>query len=209
MVYGVFSVWPNRSETSAVFVTRTLWTSTIVKLLWMVCNGFLHWLHVVRRTVLLTVGQSYVGNDVTHSTLLDRACACSYINLPKYRSYRVSNTAPWCVGVSISDVRIDRPKSLAFMDLALLRFSWMDVVFFKNVQKSKKPHSDATCDEWQYHWHYTNLGPEMERRMNEERTGGWAALVGAKLKELGTSRTHSAVIRCLTICQHIPGQKKS
>ena len=24
------------------------------------------------------------------------------------------------------------------------------------------------------------------------------------LKELGTSRTHSAVIRCLTICQHIP-----
>ena len=24
--------------------------------------------------VLLTVGRSYVGNDVTHSTLLDRAC---------------------------------------------------------------------------------------------------------------------------------------
>ena len=45
--------------------------------------------------VLLTVGRSYVGNDVTHSTLLDRACACSYKNLPKYRSYRVSNTAPW------------------------------------------------------------------------------------------------------------------
>ena len=45
--------------------------------------------------VLLTVGRSYVGNDVTHSTLLDRACACSYENLPKYRSYRVSNTAPW------------------------------------------------------------------------------------------------------------------
>ena len=47
------------------------------------------------------------------------------------------------VGVSISDVRIDRPKSLAFMpELALLRFSWtwMDVVFFKNVQKSKKTH---------------------------------------------------------------------
>ena len=38
--------------------------------------------------VLLTVGRSYVGNDVTHST-------CSYENLPKYRSYRVSNTAPW------------------------------------------------------------------------------------------------------------------
>ena len=45
--------------------------------------------------VLLTVGRSYIGNDVTHSTLLDRACACSYENLPKYRSYRVSNTAPW------------------------------------------------------------------------------------------------------------------
>ena len=47
--------------------------------------------------VLLTVGRSYVGNDVTHSTttLLDRAGACSYENLPKYRSYRVSNTAPW------------------------------------------------------------------------------------------------------------------
>ena len=43
--------------------------------------------------VLLTVGRSYVGNDVTHSTLLDRAGACSYENLPKYRSYRVSNTA--------------------------------------------------------------------------------------------------------------------
>ena len=44
--------------------------------------------------VLLTVGRSYVGNDFTHSTLLDRACACSYKNLPKYRSYRVSSTAP-------------------------------------------------------------------------------------------------------------------
>ena len=44
--------------------------------------------------VLLTVGRSYVGNDVTHSTLLDRAGMCSYANLPKYRSYRVSNTAP-------------------------------------------------------------------------------------------------------------------
>ena len=43
--------------------------------------------------MLLTVGRSYVGNDVTQSTLLDRACACSYENLPKYRSYRVSNTA--------------------------------------------------------------------------------------------------------------------
>ena len=40
------------------------------------------------------VGWSYVGNDVTHSTLLDRACACSYENLPKYRSYRVNNTTP-------------------------------------------------------------------------------------------------------------------
>ena len=44
--------------------------------------------------VLLTVGRSYVGNDVTHSTLLDRVCACSYENLPKYRSHRVSNAAP-------------------------------------------------------------------------------------------------------------------
>ena len=45
--------------------------------------------------MLLTVGRSYVGNDVTYLTLLDRAGACSYENLPKYRSYRVSNTAPW------------------------------------------------------------------------------------------------------------------
>ena len=46
-------------------------------------------------SVLLTVGWSYVGNDVTPSTLLDRACsACSYENLPKYLSYHVSNTAP-------------------------------------------------------------------------------------------------------------------
>ena len=44
--------------------------------------------------VLLTVERFYVGNDVTHSTLFDRACACSYENLPKYRSYRVSNTSP-------------------------------------------------------------------------------------------------------------------
>ena len=36
--------------------------------------------------VVLTVGRTYVGNDVMHSTLLDRACACSYENLPKYRS---------------------------------------------------------------------------------------------------------------------------
>ena len=49
---------------------------------------------VKQGAVLLTVGRSYVGNDVTHSTLLDKACACSYENLPKYHSYRVSNTAP-------------------------------------------------------------------------------------------------------------------
>ena len=48
--------------------------------------------------MLLTVGRSYVRNDVTHSTLLDRACACSYENLPKYRSYRVSNTVLLTVG---------------------------------------------------------------------------------------------------------------
>ena len=30
--------------------------------------------------VLLTVGRSYIGHDFTHSTLLDRACACSYKN---------------------------------------------------------------------------------------------------------------------------------
>ena len=35
-----------------------------------------------------------IGNDVTHSTLLDSACVCSYKNLPKYRSYCVSNMAP-------------------------------------------------------------------------------------------------------------------
>ena len=61
-------------------------------------NGKLvHWVQEIKhqRAVLLTVGRSYVGNDVTRSTLLDRACACSYENLPKYRSYRVSNTAPW------------------------------------------------------------------------------------------------------------------
>ena len=29
------------------------------------------------------------------------------------------------------------------------------------------------------------------------------------LKELGTSRTHSAVIHCLTICQHIPVVRKN
>ena len=33
--------------------------------------------------VLLTVGRSYVGNDVTRSTLLDGAGACSYENMPR------------------------------------------------------------------------------------------------------------------------------
>ena len=50
--------------------------------------------------VLLTVGWSYVGNDITRSMLLDRACACSYENLPKYRPYRVSNTAPCAPGLT-------------------------------------------------------------------------------------------------------------
>ena len=50
--------------------------------------------YMLQGAVLLTVGWSYVGNAGTHSTLLDRVCACSYGNLPKYRSYRVSNTAP-------------------------------------------------------------------------------------------------------------------
>ena len=57
---------------------------------WYVCVSIQE---LVQGVVLLTVGRSYVGNDVTYSTLLDRACACSYKNLPKYRSYRVSNTA--------------------------------------------------------------------------------------------------------------------
>ena len=52
--------------------------------------------------VLLTVGWSYVRNDVTLLTLLDRMCACSYENLPIYHSYRVSNTAPWCHPSSIA-----------------------------------------------------------------------------------------------------------
>ena len=56
--------------------------------------------------VLLAVGRSYVGNDVTHSTLLDRAGACSYENLPKYRSYRVSNTAPWAYCRSDNLIRV-------------------------------------------------------------------------------------------------------
>ena len=32
--------------------------------------------------VLLTVGRSYVGNDVTRSKLFDRASMCSYENPP-------------------------------------------------------------------------------------------------------------------------------
>ena len=54
--------------------------------------------------MLLMVGRSYVGNDVTHSTLLDRACECSYKNLPIYRSYRVSNTAPRLSTLGTGDV---------------------------------------------------------------------------------------------------------
>ena len=44
--------------------------------------------------VLLTVRRSYVGNDAKHSALLDRACACSYENLPRYNFFGVSKTAP-------------------------------------------------------------------------------------------------------------------
>ena len=39
---------------------------------------------MIQGAVLLTVGRSYVGNYITHSTLLDRACVCSYKNLPEY-----------------------------------------------------------------------------------------------------------------------------
>ena len=56
-------------------------------------------LFTLQGAVLLTVGRSYVGNDVTHSTLLDRACACSYENLAKYRSDRVSNTLAGLIGI--------------------------------------------------------------------------------------------------------------
>ena len=45
------------------------WVS-LTPLLQMPCQG----------SVLLTIWRSYVGNYVTHSTLLDRACACSYKN---------------------------------------------------------------------------------------------------------------------------------
>ena len=44
--------------------------------------------------VLLTGGRSYVGNDVIHSTFLDRACACSYENLPKYLPQPALGTRP-------------------------------------------------------------------------------------------------------------------
>ena len=63
----------------------------------------------------------------------------------------------------MSDVHVDRPKSLAFVDLALLRFSWRDVVFFKSVQKTAFRRSvwqmtvplhklsAGTTDEWGTH----------------------------------------------------------
>ena len=57
--------------------------------------------------MLLTVGRSFVGNDDTHSTLLDRACASAYENLPKYCSYRISNTAPRMLS-------LDKDKSAVF-----------------------------------------------------------------------------------------------
>ena len=65
-----------------------------------------------KEDLLLTVGRFYVGNDVTRSTLLDRACACSYENLPKYRSYRVSNTAPWCLQFATSVKSIKNKASV-------------------------------------------------------------------------------------------------
>ena len=70
------------------FITQSCRSLTTILLL--ILNAFAY-----LGVVLLTVGRSYVGNDFTHSTLLDGACACSYENLPKYRSYRVSNTALW------------------------------------------------------------------------------------------------------------------
>ena len=56
--------------------------------------------HRHRGAVLLTVGRSYVGNDDPHSALLDRAC--SYENLPKCRSYRISSTAPKTLQAAVS-----------------------------------------------------------------------------------------------------------
>ena len=80
--------------------------------------------------VLLMVGRSYVGNDVTHSTLLDGACACSYKNLPKYRSYRVSNTAPWSLYIKYISWSVQLQTFGDFLscrlrlDLQLVTISW-------------------------------------------------------------------------------------
>ena len=76
-------------------------------------------LFTLQGAVLLTVGRSYVVNDVTHSTLLDRVRACSCKNLAKYRSYRVSNTPAGHMIAAVADcfstLKSSRKKSPFFV----------------------------------------------------------------------------------------------
>ena len=61
-------------------------------------------------------------------------------------------------------------------------------------------HDSFLCYSMGARWFLRFLGPKLE-------LPSMSAI--DVLKELGTSRTHSAVIRCLTICQHIPVVRKN
>ena len=76
----------------------------------------------------------------------------------------------------MSNMRVDNK----FADVCGFSVGEIFIEFSSFSKTSKKPHSDAQCEEWQYHC--TKLAPEIERRMNDERTDGRAALVGAKLR---------------------------
>ena len=65
--------------------------------------------------MLLTVGRSYVGTDVTHSTLLDRACivpTALVIRLPGIENHHsLTNTVP----VDLPSISVDKAFKCAML----------------------------------------------------------------------------------------------
>ena len=48
----------------------------------MYCVKLVYTTHIIRSVQHTPGGRATNGSDVTHSTLVDGACACSYENLP-------------------------------------------------------------------------------------------------------------------------------
>ena len=94
--------------------------------------------------VLLTVGRSYVGNDVTRSTLLDTACACSYENLPKYRSYRVRNMPPRTRDGASHEYNVQMCKQFRWMPWTA---QWSAVLTQRVLHCCRSTHNSGATEE--------------------------------------------------------------